>query len=124
MKNPAKKPPSNSNLSSLRYPCDLLASRSKRTPGVVVTGASDLLSLTHGGLLRNVEDAVPTLNDVSVSQNGSVAIVLPNRLELATGVRDMALGAPATALHSTLGQSNLDFLLNELGDQPHKEAPC
>jgi hypothetical protein len=124
MKNSAEKPPSKSRPSSLRCSRDLLALRSKRTPGVVAIGAPGLLSLTHGDLLRNVEDAVRTLIGVSASRNGRVATVLPSRSELVAFVRDIALGAPATTLRSALGQSKLNFSLSELGDQPPKEAPC
>jgi hypothetical protein len=125
MKNSAEKlPPSNSKLSSLCCSLDLLALRSKRTPGVVAIGTSGLLSLTHGGLPRNVEDTVRTLTGVSASRNGRVATALPSRSELVAFVRDIALGAPATTLRSASGQSKLNFSLSELGDQPPKEAPC
>jgi hypothetical protein len=65
LKSSAEKPPtSNSKLSSLCCPRDLLALQRERTPRVAAAGASSHLLLTQGGSPRSVENMVRTLDDV------------------------------------------------------------
>jgi acyl-CoA synthetase (AMP-forming)/AMP-acid ligase II len=67
------------------------------------------MPLTYGGLLRQVEDTVRSLNNLGAGRNDRVAIVLPNGPEMAAAFLGVAAGATAAPLNPAYRQSEFDF---------------
>ena len=78
---------------------ELLAFHSERAQEAVAICAPGRMPFTYGGLLRQVEDTVRSLNNLGVCRNDRVAIVLPNGPEMAAALLGVAAGATAAPLN-------------------------
>src|SRR5215212_1164595 len=100
--------------SPFRCLSDLLAFQAEHLPDAVAIAAPGRTPLTYAKLHRHVEDTARLLNELGVSRNDRVAIVLPNGREMASAFLAVAAGATAAPLNPAYRQREFDFYLGDL----------
>lgn len=109
--------PSGEQSDDLYQPLDishLMNDRADHNPDAISISAPGRTPLSYRGLRDLIDNAVKTLNAMSVGRNDRVAIVLPNGPDMATTFLAVAAGATSAPLNPAYGIEELDFYLSDL----------
>jgi acyl-CoA synthetase (AMP-forming)/AMP-acid ligase II len=92
----------------------LVKSHAEKSPNAVAIAAPGRLFLTYGKLLSQIDRVVTSIHAIGVGRNDRVALVLPNKPELAVAFLAIASSAACAPLNPAYRESEFDFYLSDL----------
>ncbi len=93
---------------------NLVRQHAERNRSAVAILSPEHAPLTYGGLCRQIEDVVATLNALGVGRNDRVAIVLPDGPELAVALVAIGAGATCAPLNPVYRDGEFEFALADI----------
>ncbi len=92
----------------------LLKAQAEQRSEAIAIAAPGRKPLTYSRLLRQIDDAVKTLNSAGIGPNDRVAVVLPNGPEMAVAFLATTAAATCAPLNPAFGPNEFDFYLEDL----------
>jgi len=93
----------------------IIEHQSKTYPDEVCILGVDRSPITYSQLYRQVRKTAVFLNNMGISRNAKVAIVLPNGPEMATAFLSVASVATAAPLNPNYREAEYEFFISDLG---------